>query len=446
MRDVTHIRLHALWRLSLLLPLLLLAACDSGTASAPPTAPTAAATTRPTTPTPTPPPVAAGIYYLTDKTSLVALNMADGSRRWSVALPKNSAGNLVATDRVIYIEDSQGVVAFRASDGAQMWSHPANGVFDYANGVIYCMNHAATSETAGNLIALNGYSGTPLWTTPLPISNGTITLFGGFALVQYSAMVAQGGPPISHLYAVDASSGKIAWKLDPADTGMLGLVFHGGTLYLPLFTIDANQVVHDQIHAYRLADGAPIWQTRDIPYFNHLIDADDTQLYIANQTNLTALNAATGATTWAYNLQNPGQVILVNDVLYAPHFFGSGQNPGMVALSAATGAKRWETWFGASNPYNAPPTVANGLVYIATRGAVGAPSPIPYIFAINATSGVGQWQQPMRAGYLMSAHGMLYTNDPGASPSLVFAINATSGALKWKIIPDGYLISAVVTG
>ena len=180
-----HMPHHLRLGLLLLLPLLL-AACGGGSG-------TVAHSTLPTaTPAPPLPPTAKGVYLsvydesnangqtIVSNQAIVALNPADGSVRWRVPAPGN-IGNLVTTDRVIYAMIGQTVVALRASDGIQMWSHPLNGDFIYANGVIY----GATSDAGSDMtlvVALDGLTGATRWTSQ-PLLPGSLTLDGSDIIV-----------------------------------------------------------------------------------------------------------------------------------------------------------------------------------------------------------------------------------------------------------------------
>ncbi|WP_331769197.1 serine/threonine-protein kinase (plasmid) [Embleya sp. NBC_00888] len=99
-------------------------------------------------------------------------------------------------------------------------------------------------------------------------------------------------------------------------------------------------------------------------------------------------------------------------------YVGSAQN--LYALSAATGAKKWD--FGANSPLSSAPAVADGVVYAGSYGN---------LHALNAATGAKKWKYAtMRretSAALVTA-GTVYFSDYRS----MHAIDAATGAKKWE--------------
>jgi outer membrane protein assembly factor BamB len=86
----------------------------------------------------------------------------------------------------------------------------------------------------------------------------------------------------------------------------------------------------------------------------------------ANDSNVFARKASTGALLWSYAIVNQGvfsSPVVANGVVYVGSHFGS---PNVFALNASTGALLW-SYDPHQNVYSSP-AVANGVIYFAVGG------------------------------------------------------------------------------
>lgn len=424
-----HMPHHLRLGLLLLLPLLL-AACGGGSG-------TVAHSTLPTaTPAPPLPPTAKGVYLsvydesnangqtIVSNQAIVALNPADGSVRWRVPAPGN-IGNLVTTDRVIYAMIGQTVVALRASDGIQMWSHPLNGDFIYANGVIY----GATSDAGSDMtlvVALDGLTGATRWTSQ-PLLPGSLTLDGSDIIVSNVTLDSRDVPTSASLYALDAGSGKLLWKQAVKGEGISVAASHGDQLYLDRSSGSLPET--QQVQAVRLSDGSQLWESGDIQDFSMALDTDSTHVYIQLSNGMQALNVTDGSVAWTYTSPtSTGPAILANGVIYLPQYMGS---VGIVALDSATGKTLHSAPFNFTQ-VEASPVFASGLIYLHSTSADSAHT--IYFVALDTTSDFTQrWQYQGALYSPVVSNGTVFTSDYApTSDSSVYAFNATTGALLWK--------------
>lgn len=412
--------------LLLLLPLLLLAACAGGSGSV--KTGTTSHSTLPAAPAPTatpaPPPTAPGVYFITQDHTLVALDSQNAARRWQIKLSSDES-NLVVTSNVIYVYNGDGVMALRASDGAQMWSHPS-GLFAYASGIIYAESNDGAVSATTQITALNGLTGAALWTSQDDTS-GHLELAGAYVLVYKQQNTPQGAPISSTVSVLDARTGHLRWTQTMKGVGFSDHLAHGDTLYLGLVTYTSTAVNY-QVAAYRLADGSTVWQSGNIQYFNHLIDADSNRLYLQTTAGLMALHTADGSVAWTTPMENPGDVLLTNNILYGGKFWGSSSQPGIFALNAATGAQLWLHTFG-SNPILAPPVLNGDIAYLPARGGSEI---TPQLYALNVTSGSVLWSAPNLSSYPIVSNGTLYSAaTTSANGVTIYALDASTGAVKW---------------
>lgn len=431
MRDVTHTRLRALWRLSLLLPLLLpllLAACSDGSGKASTITPHPSPTTTPL------PPTAKGIYFVTyDETTvngqqsathqtIVALNPADGSVRWKA--PGSTEANLLATDRVVYADDAQGMEALRASDGVQLWSHPGVINFLYRNGVVYAFTCSATSDSTCAISAFDGLTGATVWTSQtMPV--GDITLAGSDILVSSGTYTLASAPTSASLSVLDTDTGKLLWRVAVSGRGFHVAGWHGSQLYL--LQESGALPLTNQLQAVRLSDGSPLWETGNIQGYRKALATDTARIYVQTTNGAQALNETDGSVAWTYPASDvgAGESVLANGVIYMPLYSGT-----LVAVDTTTGKALSSAPFSYAPP--ASPIVASGLIYL---DAVSADSSHTASFnALDTTAGFAlRWKYPGSFDTPAVSGGALFTtNDAPTSAPSVYAFNATSGALLWK--------------
>jgi outer membrane protein assembly factor BamB len=232
-----------------------------------------------------------------------------------------------------------------------------------ANGIVYCslFDNAAT--------ALNASTGATLWTFlkaddsfPLAVANG----------------VAYVGGEDGNTYALNASTGAKLWNFTPANAA------------LSTFVVASSGVVY--------------------------VGSNDNSVY--------ALNASTGAKLWNFAVGGfPWSSAVANAVVYVGTGSRLGTGPGTVyALNANTGGLLWK--YATGGTVNSSPTVANGVVYIASNDGE--------LFALNAGTGVKLWDFATgdSAGSSPAvANGVVYV---GSTNNNVYALNASTGARLWS--------------
>ncbi len=207
--------------------------------------------------------------------------------------------------------------------------------------------------------------------------------------------------PEGALYALDAKSGRLVWKVATSNTGDSTPAVAYGLVYFA--------VGDDALHALNARNGKPHWS---FPLSRHRQDRAEKRIE--------------GSATVA------GDAVFVN-VSYAPKVAGGGSLV-LYALDAKTGRKRWSAeWVQAVSS----PVVHEGLVFTGHNS----------IFAFAESTGAKRWEYALgtkrKSTYserdeqtdpLVAVDGVLYVATVGGS---VHALEASSGRLLWRFERDG---------
>jgi outer membrane protein assembly factor BamB len=253
---------------------------------------------------------------------------------------------------VVYVVTKRKVLALDAATGSTIWSwegEGADGSPAVANGLVY------VPETTG-LVALDVVTGSPRWTYsgPRPGAPTTVgrTLYDGF--------------DFAGMFALDALTGKELWRTPvPHSEFVNPVAYANGVAYT---TTNTGWVV-----ALDAADGHLLWQLRPGPAFIYSVVPAGRLVYADADRGLFALDGATGIAKW----ELPG-AFGHSPLVFDGHRLITGTDDlRLWAVDAVTGEVEWETPI-PGDGIALPRAVANGVVYVATKGS---------LWAIDATTG-----------------------------------------------------------
>jgi outer membrane protein assembly factor BamB len=275
------------------------------------------------------PAVEGGLAYLpTTDGKLLALDVKDGSVRWSAVIGAPNFLHQVDTwdvyhssptvvDGVVYVGSADGrIYALSAADGKERWHFQTNHVVRATPAVVQGRVYCGSFD--GNIYALEAASGKLVWKV------ATKTPGVPWYSVQSSCAVVNGvvyvGSRSTFLYAIEASMGKVLWAHN-----------HDGSW------VPSSPAVRDGISYVGQSDGSKI----------------------------TAVDV-NGKTLWAYNSPNEtfSSPALAGDVLYVggnDNYNQRGKG-SLSALDAKTGKELWKLEMPAS--VWASPVVAGDTVYV----------------------------------------------------------------------------------
>lgn len=244
----------------------------------------------------------------------------------------------------------------------------------------------------------------------------------------------------SYLYALNASNGSLRWQYKMADTGSFSPTVADGFAYVD--TSDGYLVALDATTGkehWRYKAGAEA--TDLVTVVNGIafgIALDDPQ---SLDRVLYAVNARNGSQLWrkptSTYLFMPPRV--VNGVIYAASTIDDKvSNPAnrysyVFAFDAKSGTQLWRSAI-IHEYVPSPPTVVNGVVYLASDelGLEG-----PRVYALNASNGSVIWQKAVPGAVNSSPQvvdGVVYigqTSNASNGNNNIIALNSADGSTRW---------------
>lgn len=253
--------------------------------------------------------------------------------------------------------------------------------------------------------------------------------------------------PEGALYALDAETGRLLWKVATGNQGdSTPAVAHG----LVYFAVE-----DDSLHALDARSGTPHWTFRlsgsrrdGARKYVHgsATVSGDTVFFgvsyvgkVAGAWNviLHALDARTGRLKWSTDrLQAMTSPVVHEGLVFAGQY-------RIAALSASTGAKKWEyalgTYESGGRTYDDyatdSPAASDGVLYAATFGGS--------LHALEAASGRLLWRFERGGEYTARAapavaNGTVFI---GAADGFLHALDAKTGTEKWRFRADAQVNS-----
>jgi len=439
--------------------------------------------------------IAAGYGKLT----LTALDPGDGSVRWRYQTDWHHyqlVGTPVEADGAVYtVSDpipSAGscpnvrgnLVALGESDGRQLWSVSVGSLPTppvAANGVVYtsaltfdeCATPRSHQETK-SYYALRASDGHQLWRIDLTQDttdtspddslgpDTSLQLVDGTLFAVSEASVSESGARVGHIFAFDATNGKLRWKNTFfSDQNIVSIIANG---LIVVRTHPAGTPTLDWT-AYRASDGQQVWKVSggysgqflvvgDVIYADA---SDETAMSTPQQrlfdTQVVARDEKTGRQLWQV-VANANDVNGINSLLAlrantvyvqtGPSSFTEKEagHWKLEGLDAASGHVRWS----ASLPW------LLGREMLTDTALFGySDDMLPgYVMALDPGDGHTLWsvpiEPPQNGGNIRSlalGNGALYAADEG---STVTAIRALNGAILWKAKIEGAGIAMTVVG
>jgi outer membrane protein assembly factor BamB len=303
-------------------------------------------------------------------------------------------GDLVLDNGLLLASGGTTLTAMNASTLATEWTATQDDDFigiAASGGIVY-----ATVDN-GSLVAYNETTGAIAWEYNDPstyISDGPPIISGDVAYVAFGFYVT----------AIDLDTHQALWT-DDLDSFGINLALDGTTLY----AVDGNLTALDA------ATGATTWSTTLTPSGTDggipVIDAAGN-IYLATESGAIDAYSSQGTLLWSNSLNNGGAFDPAVDgsTLYA---VATGASDDLYALNTSDGSQLWETPLDLDP--GSDPAVANGVLYATTMdSAVGNGSLNTY----NTATGAALASYPLNNNGNpppLIANGTIYIADNGVT-------------------------------
>jgi outer membrane protein assembly factor BamB len=251
-----------------------------------------------------PAPVAGSVFGTTrvdaaDGTSsitLVALDAATGTPRWSVPLTTESAdpvasdGTIVVASYVRFGDDElrwPNLGAFDAATGASLWVREIRDIEQWpTTRPVMTASHAFLGSQNGDIAAYGLADGKRAWKSNVGRNVGSIMVAG-------STLYATSGS--SELHALNVKNGKRRWKKALKEayfaTGVTPAVVEGGPLVMFASKLDTS----GQLYALDPTNGKQVWRTDAGP-----VGADSGSPVVAGGRIVLMLNSSEAANVMSF--------------------------------------------------------------------------------------------------------------------------------------------------
>lgn len=276
------------------------------------------------------------IYVGSREGRLVALNLADDSRRWSEQLKMAAQTGLFGCS-------------------------PAAGGCGTASSVVAIYG---TPVVSGELVYIAGYNGKIYAYNASTLGVRWVYPREGYLKPFVGGLVNDGknlyiGCADGKVYALDAATGDKLWEFATGDKIWSAPAVSGGTLYIGSFD--------KKLYALNTADGTKRWEFATQSAVNATPLVFDSTVYIGSlDRNLYALRAADGSLKWQFKGENWfwSEPVVVNNTIYAGCLDGK-----VYVLKADTGAEV-ATLDLKAPVASRPVIVANAVIFATRKGFV----------------------------------------------------------------------------
>lgn len=283
-------------------------------------------------------------FAASDDGVLHAINLADGTERWSSPVVSAGGTGPVVVDGVAYVVDKDGRPhAVAAADGRELWSGAsfAAGPRDpvVAGGSLYVGSYG------GQVVAFDTATGAERWRARvggLEVGNPATDGSGVYV------------PTEGAFVALEAATGAERWRIDVGSDAPDAAVVDGGIAYVG----GGSSTTEGHLRAVDTATGAVRW-TIDEPFFAPTV-ADGVAYANSIPGDLAAISSETGTIRWRTLVgPAPRAPALANGIVYQ----AVDSQRLILAFDATTGGELWRYDVAASNACCI--AVAKGSVFVA---------------------------------------------------------------------------------
>jgi len=286
------------------------------------------------------------LSYGADRTTLVSLQRSTGKTLWSWTAPAFAGIMGVDSGRVFitsYQDATMSLKALDKSDGRELWRmNPGAGYF--------------TLTEDGALLLVDG----SVLTAIAPESGRTLWNYSGQRNDSIWISIEQNGLYVhekTRISALDKKTGRILWTYDYSsfvDQYPYTQILKAGVVIVRVNDYNANTSRQIALNSW---SGKVLWEREESGTSSFLSEDNQSGALLISGKTIRAMDTWTGQTRWSYTLpsQQPWENIMGvletdGSTVYAAYGFIGGKYPpmGVLALDAATGTLKWQTWMESS--------------------------------------------------------------------------------------------------
>jgi outer membrane protein assembly factor BamB len=281
-----------------------------------------------------------------------AYNIENGNKMWEFSLDSAEVAYPALGCGIIIVQTNTALRALDRSSGEQLWrtddtASLSEGHCAYVDGKFYI-------SSEGYICAINADSGTKQWETDIGIGTS------GVSVGPNRVYAGAGANNSEATYALDKNDGDVAWQQSDVSSYVLPSL---GDEYVYI-----NDRESRIIGALEPKSGAMKWKYEldsGVKTTPPAYDPWRGSVYLPTGTegSIIALSAATGSKKWKKNIGNfvSNPVVVLQDGLYV------GTN-SLYSLSPRTGNIRWEVDAGITSPFACD---TDGNIYMNANGDIG---------------------------------------------------------------------------
>jgi len=318
-----------------------------------------------------------------NETILSPKNVGELTVKWRVAVGAGGEASASVMDDRVYVvraavKSPRGnLFALDRNTGQQLWSFPPDAIpGDFssttpavANGIVYFgVNRSGVGPV---VYAVNATTGQEVWHHNGPLAQivSSPSLIDGQVYVAFTD---------GTIRALEPTNGQVIWSVNFSGGAYSSPAAAAGRLYIALhnrglLALDANT----GSELWLAPMPGPQWSSPAVENGRVFVGSrDDHKLY--------AFDAVTGQTLWTATTNDWVQTspAVANDVVYI------GNNAGNVyAFDAATGSLAWQRAISPGFIIFSSPTVANGVLYVASSLDASATHFDGKLYAVDAATG-----------------------------------------------------------
>lgn len=280
------------------------------------------------------------IYFGSTDHNLYAVNLGDGTLKWKFKTGSSVTSSPAVEDGVVYFGSyDANFYAVDAATGKLKWKFQTGGERRYAGKHLHGTQPVA--ETMPD--PFDFYLSSPVvWKGKVYFGSGD-----------------------GKIYALDASSGNLAWQFPTGDVVHASPAIADGTLFVGswdtyFYAIDAS--TGKQKWRFKTGDDPDIHNQIGIQ--SSAVVADGVVYFGCRDSNLYALDAKTGEKRWVFN--NKGSWVIGSPTVKDGKIYFTTSDSGMFyAADARTGAQEFSLKF--LWPMFSSPAIAGNMLYIGSH-------------------------------------------------------------------------------